>query len=251
MNKGGYIMKLHTITFILLISTISHAYNIYWYVGAAMTKPAKKIVNKFNNEHTEDFLYLVTGGSGQNLSKIYSSKTGDIYTPASEFFLQKANKLNIIDNYKVMLINTPVFGLSKSGKTKVQSFEDLCKKDLKIALGNPKTMSLGETFLKMGEVIPVGIYIKIKENKSVEALNITQIIGYLKEDIVDAGLIFNSVAKVNNIDYIKIPEEWNFPVKVYTARLIYTENKIVTNKAINYIYNHLQIFENNGFQVLK
>jgi len=73
---------------LLFVSNVTYSKDIYWYLAASMTKPAKEIVARFNEEH-KDKILLITGGSGELLSKIYAAKRGDLYTPAEESFLKR------------------------------------------------------------------------------------------------------------------------------------------------------------------
>ena len=65
------------------------------------------------------------------------------------------------------------------------------------------------------------------------------------------GLLFKSTAKVNNLKYIEIPSEWNVKEKAYLSELAYSNDDSATERATQFIEDNLDIFETNGFDLLK
>lgn len=239
------------IFFLFILIFNAESKELYWYVAASMTKPAKEISQRFNNKYKEDSMILITGGSGELLSKIYASKKGDLYTPADESFLKKAIQLGVIKKYKPILIQEPVFAFAKKMNLNISNVSDICIENLTIALGNPKTMALGKTFETMQKLMPEELYKCIKEKRKIEPINISQTVNYLKNNVVDVGLLFKSTAKVNNLRYIEIPPKWNVKEKAYLSELIYSNDDNLTEKAIQFIEDNLDIFETSGFDILK
>jgi molybdate transport system substrate-binding protein len=240
------------IFFMLFLTSLAYGEDVYWYVAASMTEPAKIITDNFNGDKGRKFnIYVIAGGSGQLLSKIYASKTGDIYMPADKSYLDNALKLGVIKRYKPFLSQYPVIGLSKKADKSIKDIKDLCGKKIKIAFGNPKTMALGQIFQDMRYTIPEELYNCILLNKSVEAMDVQQIMNYIKLNVVDAGFIYKPMADNNNIRYLEFPDKWNIPSKIYFCELIYTKNEQYTKEAIDYIFKNLAIFEKYGFNVIK
>ncbi len=224
---------------------------LYWYLGASMSKPGKEIVQKFNHDNKSFKVLLITGGSGQLLSKIIASEKGDIYTPASTFFLEKAIKSGVAKSYRKFIEQVPVFGLASQLENKKLTFYDLISGKYKLAVGNPKTMALGQTFLEIKKKMGKKFAKQIKKNEFLYAVNITQIVNYILTGTVDAGLIFDSVAKANKIDYIEIPEKFNIPEYAYLAVLNSCSNVKYAEIFEEYIYQHKDVFEKYGFMLIK
>ena len=224
---------------------------LYWYLGASMSKPGKEIVRKFNLENKEFKVFLVTGGSGQLLSKIIASEKGDIYSPASTFFLEKAINSNVVKKYRKFIEQVPVFGLASQLENKKLTFYDLISGKYKLAVGNPKTMALGQTFLEIKKKMGTELAEQIKKNEFLYAVNITQIVNYILTGTVDAGLIFDSVAKTNKIDYIEIPEKFNIPEYAYLVVLNSCQDMKRADIFEEYIYQHKDIFEKYDFMLIR
>jgi len=205
--------------FFLLITSEGFAGEIYWYLAASMSKPGKEVVTRFNQTSDGTRVLLIIGGSGQLLSKIELARKGGIYSPASASFLEKAQAKGLVKQHRLLLYQTPVFGLSKSGQTRVQTFNDLQRPGIQLALGNPKTMALGASYLKIEKKMGSGLSGRIRLNSRLQAINISQIVNYLRADIVDAGLIFDSVARANQLEYVEIPAEYNFQNAAFLIRL--------------------------------
>jgi molybdate transport system substrate-binding protein len=211
-----------------------------------MSKPGKEIVDKYNKTHESSKIYLTLASSSMLLSKILVSEKGDLYTPGSEYFLEKAEKLGLIKSSRPLLKQTPVIGLSKSGIKKIHNFNDLVSPDIKIALGNPKLTVLGKTFLKMKTKMKPDFVKLLEQNTVVEGINAHQIANYILSDTVDAGMIFDTVAKANNIPYIEIPPQINTTSQAYMVTL---KNSKEVQDFINFVYLQKQIFQKYGYEL--
>jgi len=227
---------------LLLISLIfcvlcsrSTASEIYWYLAAAMSKPGKEIVEKFNEQTKNSEVYLILGGSCALLSRITVSGKGDLYTPGSEYFLNKAKKLGMVKRNKPLLLQKPVIGLSAGGIKKIRNFNDLIKPGIRIAFGNPKLTVLGKAFLEIKDKMGTKLIKRLEKNSAVEGINANQIANYILSDTVDAGFIFDTVAKANKIPYIEIPDKFNVASVAYMILLNSSKNIKATNKFIDFI----------------
>ena len=224
---------------------------LYWYLASSMIKPGRELVQKFNSENRNIKVFLLTGGSGQLLNKIVISGKADLYTPASKFFLDRALKEGIVNDYKKLLEQKPVFGLAKKLDKKNITFDDIVTKPYKLAVGNPKTMTLGQTFLEIKQEMGGKLSAEIKKNEFVYAVSVAQIVNYVLLGAVDAGLMFESVAKANGISYISIPEKYNIPEYAYLVTLKSSADKENLKIFKKYISNHSEVFKKYGFELIK
>lgn len=227
-----------------------YATDLYWYLAASLSKPGKQVVKNFNQTEKAYQVYLIIGGSGQLLSQIAASKKGDMYTPASESFLQKAAQKNYIQSHQILVHQNPVFGLSKKGEKSVSTFDDLHRKTLKIALGNSKTMALGRSYLKIEKRMKIDQVKGIRQNTIVEAININQVVNYLRSDIVEAGLIFDTVARANGFQWVSIPEYANIPQKAYFSTLSFSKHPEKVMAFKKYLFQQNEVFQKYGFKLL-
>ncbi len=231
---------------LMLFNCKLFCYDIYWYVGAAFIKPAIA-VKKVYEAQSDDKIIIIPGGSGILLQKIYFSKKGDLYMPGAMHFLKVAEKKGIILTYTSFIKQVPVFALSKNIKVKISTLSDLCKRGVRIALGDPKAMAIGKIFNKIKEKLPLNLSKCIEKNSVIKALNISQIQNYLKMNIVDTGLLFQSVAEINHLKYVKIPEKYIVNDKAPLAILKYSDNLKKVKKFYKFIIKNKQIFRKFDF----
>ncbi len=227
--------------FFYFFNTQAHSANIIWYVCAALSKPAKKLASMYNKKNGIK-VNLIIGGTGELVSKILISEKGDLFTPPCNYYRNLLKKKKIIIYSESLLKQTPVFALSKSGEKKITNFLDLTKKGVEIALGNSKTMALGKIFLKIKSDMPC-ITFKIEQNKKIDALNILQIVNYLKMNIIDAGILFDSLARTNHFKYVNIPhsDKYIFIGSINILKFTSSFNK--SEKFIDFIKKNKNIFE--------
>ncbi len=242
-----------TVSLILIIcigfSSKCLAEELIWYVASSMLTPAKKVTELFNQQYKTHRVLLITGGSGQLLSKIRLSKKGDIYSPASRHYLEESKKKGLSKKHTVFLIQTPVFGLSKNGVQKISSFSDLVSPGIKISVGNPQTMALGRLYLKIEDKMSSETKKGIRNNTTVKALNVAQIANYLKRNIIDAGTIFNTVAVAYKIPYIEFPKDVNITSELFWIELS-TGNKGPTVALFkSFVNGNITKFTEHGFSL--
>jgi len=232
---------------LVLTSAIASATDLYWYLAASMIKPGKEIVKLFNNDGHPFQVILITAGSGQLLAKISSSRKGDLYTPAAMNYVQHVEKIDLLDSVVPLVVQTPVFALSASGKQKISSWDDLTTPGIRIGLGNSRTMALGKSYEKIKEKMGEQLTGQIAANKVVEGVNVGQIINYLKTDIIDAGIAFDTTAKASNLNYISIPAGYNHQETAPLIRLKSQGNSGNTTLFTEFILANIAIFEKYGF----
>ncbi len=233
---------------VFVFSFNSYAYTLFWFTGAAVKKPSQKIAEMFNKTHS-DKVVVIAGGTGQILQQMILSKKGDIYGCLDPKFFRMAQKKGLVESYVKFIKLIPVFGVSKEAEKRIRSFKDILKKGIKIAAGNPKTMALGKTYLYILNKLPENMRQKLKNNVKIEAINISQIVNYIKMNSVDAGLIFAAVAKINNIQYVSIPKQYNKIKTGYLAEMKFGKNQKAKNRLFNFILKHLNVYKQYGYKI--
>ena len=246
--KKNFMICLLVLGVLLPCAATVFATDLYWYLASSMTKPGKELVTRFNNENHPFQVVLISGGSGQLLAKISSSKKGALYTPATMTYVQHVERIGLLASAVPLLVQTPVFALSTAGEQKIKSWEDLTSPGVRIGLGNPKTMALGRSYEAIKNKMGPALSAKITGNKVVDALNVSQIINYLKTGIIDAGITFDSTARVNNLHYIPIPKAYRHQEIAPLIRLKSEADRTNSDLFTEFIAANMAIFEKHGFQ---
>lgn len=231
----------------LLLAPSLIAKDYYWYLASAFIKPGKVISQQFNQQQT-DRLYIISGSCGQLLNKIEATRRGGIFTPSSEKFFEIAKDKNLVRKSHRLLVQTPVLGLSKTGEEKIRVFDDIWNKKVRLTVGNP-TMTLGKTFSRLEKKMSSAQKVKVLANIKSEALTVNQIVSYLSLGVVDGGLIFDSLAKVNRLKYIPIPKTYNIKEEqAYLIQLNLEADESGLDKVGSYILSQKKVFLNYGFK---
>ncbi len=240
--------------FIIIVMSFIFSFNakartLYWFSASAVRKSSEKIAALFNKTH-KNRVVVIAGGTGQILQQMILSKKGDIYTCLDSKFFKIAQKRGLVLRYLKFIKLTPVFGISKASEKKINTFDDLLKKGVSIAAGNPKTMALGKTYIYILNKLPKEVRQKLRHNVKIEAINISQIVNYIKMNSVDAGLIFASVAKINSIKYISIPARYNHIKTGYLIKMKFGKNAIAKDELFNFIEKHINVYKQYGYEVI-
>lgn len=217
---------------------------IYWYSGAAMKKPAQKIVERYNKQGGN--VVLITGGSGQVLHQMMSAQRGDLYSPTSDHFKSVALKKGVAFKAIPLLQVEPVFALAPKVEG-IKSFADLLRKKVEIATGNPESMAIGKAWRKIRARMPQKVRTNLRQKVAIEPVNISQTVNYVKTGTVDAGLVFDSIARNNNLEFIRIPGEYNLIQKAHLLPVKYSVASQKRDAFVQFVLNNKNIYKEYGF----
>jgi len=244
-------MKYWSLCIFLLVPTLAFSAEIYWYVAASMSRPGEEVVQRYNRSQDEHEVVLISGGSGQLISKIRASGRADLYLPASRHFFRQAQEYALVQASTPLINLWPVFGLNPKSKSTYATLEDLGTPDTRLALGNPKTMALGALFEGIEGKLPPELATKLRRNTLVDSMNIQQNVSYLHQGIVDAALLFSSVAKAHNLPYIEIPRRWNVAAQAVLVELTSSSNPQAVADFAAFVIKQGDLFRKYGFDVVQ
>ncbi len=235
---------------LILLIFISQLFakEIFWYVGAAFVKPAKEIAVQFENKFNNSEVIIISGGSQILLQKIILSKKGDIFLPGGKHYGILAKNKGLVIYSENFIEQVPVFALSEKGSKKIKTFSDIYKKNIKLALGNDKTMALGKIYLRIRKKMPAKIRNSIDNKCIIKGTDVSQIANYIKMGIVDTGTIFKSVAKVFHLKFIEIPGQYLITDNAPLIMLKLSKNKKLSKNFFNFIISKKGIFQKYGYK---
>ncbi|MDY0212146.1 MAG: substrate-binding domain-containing protein [Desulfuromonadaceae bacterium] len=242
-------MKKLLFCLVLLIPGAASGADIYWYVAAGMLRPGTEIAQLYNSAQDKHNVILITGGSGQLISKIRASNQADLYLPASSKFLHQAEKYALVQNSQPLLRMWPVFAISPKSKKNIETMEDLSADGVLLAMGNSETMALGEIYQQIEPKLPLDLAKGLHRNTRIDSINIQQTVSYLHQGTVDAGLLFDSVAATHGLRYVEIPAAWNVATQAYLVELKCSKEPEATAEFVAFIRAHKDIFRTHGFDV--
>lgn len=205
---------------VCLISPFSSVYaeELFLLAGAGLRKPTDKIIQQFEKE-TGHTVLVEYGGSGKILARYRTTRNGDLFMPGSLFYINKLKKDNFVLNQKPVVYHTAVIGVHLKNGKNINSFQDLAKPGIKVALGDPKAMAFGRTSTEI--LKKSGLKEEIEKNTVVYGATVNQLTLYVLNRVVDASIIGRSNAFIHRqkIRMIPIPSAFFKPETVAIALL--------------------------------
>lgn len=115
------------------------------FAGAA-PKPGLDPLAKLYEERTGVKVEITYGGSGAVLNQFAQEQFGDVYVPGSDDFMDKAEKKDAVlkETRTVLVYLVPVINVPKGNPKGIKSVKDLTREDLRVVIGKPVTVCLGD-----------------------------------------------------------------------------------------------------------
>lgn len=113
--------------------------------AGSVSKPPLEEIAKVFAKRTGIKIELNFGGSGTLLSQMMISRKGDVYLPASQDYIDKANRAGIIKlrSEKIVAYLTPAILVQKGNPRRIKSLADLAKPGIKVGIASPDTVVIG------------------------------------------------------------------------------------------------------------
>lgn len=114
------------------------------FAGAA-SKPATDELVKLFEAETGDKVRVYFGGSGSMLSQMKIAQRGDIYFPGSPDFMSRAKQDGLIipETEKIVAYLIPAINVQKGNPKGIKALSDLGRSDVRVAIGNPRSVCVG------------------------------------------------------------------------------------------------------------
>jgi len=115
------------------------------FAGAA-SKPALVELGPMYEAKTGVKVSITFGGSGAVLTQFSQEQYGDVYIPGSDDFMDKAEKKGAVlpETRTVLVYLVPAICVAKGNPKNIGELKDLAKSDVRVVLGQPKSVCLGD-----------------------------------------------------------------------------------------------------------
>lgn len=170
---------------------------------AASNKPVLERVAKHYQRETGIEVQLQFGPSQTLLATIEISKTGDLYLPADDQYLQQAAEKKLTGEIFPLVTMRGVVAVAKGNPKKIASFADLLKEEFRVSLANPDAAAIGKVARdKLGEQWQ-SLAAKAESFKT----TVNDVANDLKVGAADAGIVWDAVAvQYPDLEAIELPE---------------------------------------------
>lgn len=221
--------------------------------GSASKPPLDELARSFESQHGAK-VEVAYGGSGTVLSQMILARTGDLYIPGSQDFMDTAESKSAVDpsTRRIIAYLLPVIAVPKGNPKNIQTLEDLARPGLRVGIGNPKSVCLGLFAMEIFE--KAGVTAKVTPNIVVQTKSCDDTATVLALGQVDAVIgwdVFDDW-QPDKITVIPLPKDQvvktaNIPV----AMSVYVKNRSLAQEFITYVTGPegKLVFAKNGYLV--
>ena len=170
------------------------------YCAAGMKKPVEAIAANYREEYGVKVNFQF-GGTVALLSQIENAPKGDLFIAADEHAIGLARKKGLIEETLPLAYQYPVIAVQAGNPKNVRGFEDLFRDDLRVAVGNKETASIGKATREvLGER-----WEELLAKVAVTKTTVMELAADLSFGAVDAAVIWNStVPQFNKLEAVEV-----------------------------------------------
>jgi molybdate transport system substrate-binding protein len=172
------------------------------YCAAGIRKPLEAAAAAFEAECRIPVTFQF-GGSSTLLSQLRVAKSGDLFIAADAETMQTAKGLGFIREVLPFAVQTPVVAVRAGNPKAVASFDDLLRPEVRLALTNPETASIGKTVRAAAGSRWEALSAKVAVMKP----TVTEIAADLSLGAVDAAVLWDALPnQFSGLEAVHIPE---------------------------------------------
>jgi molybdate transport system substrate-binding protein len=172
------------------------------YCAAGIRKPLEAVAAAFEAECGTPIRFQF-GGSGTLLSQLRVAREGDLFIAADTETMQTASRSGLTQEVLPFAMQTPVVCVRTGNPKAFASFEDLFRSDLKLALTNPETASIG----KAVRTAAGARWEQLTGAVTVMKPTVTEIAADLSLGAVDAAILWDALpSQFSGIEAVHLPE---------------------------------------------
>jgi len=216
------------------------------YCGAGLNEPMEEIASLFEEEEGVHVDYTF-GGAAQLLTQIELYQTGDLYMPGARSYIDSAIEKGFVDETVNVVYHVPCIIVPKGNPAGVESLEDLAEPGVRVALGDPEGPAIGKVSKKMLEGL--GIWEDVNKNVVALSATVNELLVYISLGQADAAIVWEDLYNPDEMDEVEIPQEMNDVKVVPIGTLVFSENKEMAEKFMNFVASDegKAVFVDHGF----
>lgn len=246
--RYGSVLGVFMLLSIIVLSCINNTKepSVLLYCAAGMKPVLEEVATQYYNEYgvRVDIQY---GGSGTLLSNLRIAKQGDLYLAADKSYLDEAKTYGLIAETQPLAFIKPIIGVAKGNPKNIANLSDLFTGGTKVAIANPDAASIGRLTKEM--LVASNLWDSIQNNITVLMPTVSEVANAIKLGSVDAGIIWDAVAKQYNVIEIIEDQYFSTYVKNITIGLLkYSKHPKEALKFLHYLSSKDKVFYELGYQ---
>lgn len=145
-------------------------------------------------------------GPSQTLfSSIEVSRSGDLYLPADDSYIDLGKANGMIEEVIPVATQRGVIAIRKGNPKNITRFEDLLKDDVTVVQANPDGAAIGKVSRRTLQ--KQGLWRSLDQATTAYRSTVTEVANDLLVDAADAGIVYNAVLHTYpDLHYVEIPE---------------------------------------------
>ncbi len=194
------------------------------FAGAA-SQPATSEVARLFTQQTGISVECSFGGSGTMLNQIRMEHFGDLYIPGSNDYMDKAAADQLVDpaTRQDICWLLPVICVAKGNPKGIMGLADLAKPDMRVTIGDPKSVCLGS--IAKAAMEQAGVYAAVAPRIVTYAADCQQIASLIRLGEVDAAIGYDVFQRQTPDDMDCVPIAGAPRVSVPVAVVPFTQQR--------------------------
>jgi len=215
------------------------------YVAAGMKKPMDEIITGFQEE-TGAAVAANFGSSGELFAQIKVDQPCDLYYSADWSYIDQLDEADKLEEGNKFLQDNIVLITSESGKSKVSKVADLGDAGVTVVIADPQAPA---GIYAKNALENLGIWEQVSPNIKALPTTVNQVLIMVKEDQVDAGLVYSSVANGNEMEPVEvIDEQYERGDYMLVRPLLRGGNTELAKAFARYAQENVAVFEKYGYK---
>lgn len=155
------------------------------YCAAGLRQPLEAIARAYPGR-----VELQFGGSNTLLANAQVSRRGDLYIPADDSYVQKAQEKGLSAEIFPLAFQAPMLAVARGNPKHIHSISDLLRPDVRLAQANPDAAAIGNLTRRLLE--KRGAWEALKKKTLVFKPTVNDVANDLKLGTADAGFVWNA-----------------------------------------------------------
>ena len=223
------------------------------FVGSASKPPMLAAKQAYEKSHPGISLEMTFGGSGTLLNQVVLERTGDVYVPGSDDFMDKAEKQKAVvpATRKIIAYLVPVINVQHGNPKNIKSLADMGRPKVTVGLAKAGAVCLGDV---SNEILKkAGVEDQVKKNVLTYAGSCEQTQQLVQLGEVDAIIGWDSFKAwaPDKIDNVKIPANLIRVRNVPGAVIAYSKQQKAAADFVNFLASKQgkAIFSKHGYSI--
>ncbi len=220
------------------------------YAGAGLRYAVEELAAAYERE-TGVKVEPDYGGSGMILARAQEDTEADLFMPGDVWYVDELarRKPGMIESKTQIAYFVPVIIVLKGNPKNIRSAKDFLRKDVVVALGNPKGPRVGQI---SGDILKLN-GVNVADIDAQESGTVNELGLWVRDKAVDTAIVWRAIAVnvADSVDMIEIPKERNITSSVVIGLMSTSKNKPAAQGFIDFIAGEKgqAILKQKGYQI--